>query len=452
VTHNAKSAWTNASVLRFAGDADPVAAVVDRARQVVLHALDEGWAGPPFDPLALAELLKLEVTPREDVRDARTLAAPNGRLRVEYNPNRSRGRVRYSIAHEIAHTLFEDCADRVRHRGHHGETESDGWQLEALCNIAASELLMPMGSLPKAETLELDALLQWRAKYDVSAEALFLRMVQVTSAAYAAFCASPTARAGTYRVDYVIGSPAWSGPATRGANVPAGSVVHDCTAIGFTAKADETWGSERLHVECVGLPPYPGAQLPRVLCLARPTKRGSSVSPTLTFLRGDATRPRGPGEKIVVQVVNDATPNWGGKGFSMAVLRRWPQLQDEFRSWANSTPRSLSLGRMHVTQAEPDTQVASLVAQRGYGPSASPRIRYGALKSALEQLAKIAVETRAAVHMPRIGCGQAGGSWDVVEELLTMTLGAARIPICVYDPPGTEPPVPPQQSLKWTPN
>jgi O-acetyl-ADP-ribose deacetylase (regulator of RNase III) len=107
---------------------------------------------------------------------------------------------------------------------------------------------------------------------------------------------------------------------------------------------------------------------------------------------------------------------------------------------------------MHLAQAEPATQVASLVAQRGYGPSASPRIRYGALKEALEQLAKAAVEARATVHMPRIGCGQAGGSWDVVEELLTMTLGAARVPVSVYDRPGVEPPVPPQQSLRWTPN
>jgi O-acetyl-ADP-ribose deacetylase (regulator of RNase III) len=452
VTHSARSTWTNRSVLRFAGSADPVTAIVDRARQVVLGALDDGWAGPPFDPLALAELLKLEVTPREDVRDARTLATPNGRLRIEYNPNRSRGRVRYSLAHEIAHTLFEDCAERVRHRGNHGEAESDGWQLEALCNIAASELLMPMGSLSKTSCLELDPLLKLRAKYDVSAEALFLRMVQVTGAPYAVLCASPTPRTGTYRVDYVIGSPAWRGPATRGVNVPQGSVVHECTAIGFTAKGDEMWGAERLHLECVGLPPYPGAQLPRVLGLARPTKRASSPSPTLTFLQGDATRPRGTGEKIVVQVVNDSTPNWGGRGFSMAVLRRWPQVQAEFRAWATSEPRSLSLGQLHVTQAEPATRVASLVAQRGYGPSTSPRIRYGALKETLEQLAKVAVDARAVVHMPRIGCGQAGGSWEVVEELLTMTLTAARVPVCVYDPPGVEPPTPPQQSLRWTPN
>ena len=426
-----------------------MAAIRERARQVVLRALDDGWTGPPFDPLELAERLKLEVIPRDDVRDARTLAAPNGALRIEYNPNRSRGRVRYSIAHEIAHTFFADCAERVRHRGPHGEEEPDGWQLEALCNIAASELLMPMGSLPKTEVLEIDALLQWQAKFEVSTEAVFLRMVQMSSSAHAALCASPTGRAGAYRVDYVMGSPSWRGPVIRGANVPPNSVIHECTAIGFTAKADEVWGAERLRMECVGLPPYPGAQLLRVLCLVRPTKRSNPSRPALTFLRGDATRPRGTGAQIVVQVVNDATPNWGGRGFSMALLRRWPQVQEDFRAWARATPRALALGRVHVAQADQAIQVASLIAQHGYGPSASPRVRYRALKAALEELAKVAVEAQATVHMPRIGCGQAGGSWDVVEELLTITLGAAGVPVCVYDPPGSEPLVPPQQSLRW---
>ena len=71
--------------------------------------------------------------------------------RIEYNPNRPRERRRYSVAHEIAHTLFPDCAKRVRHRGsHHGKRPgSDDWQLEALCNIAAAEILMPVvGTLP----------------------------------------------------------------------------------------------------------------------------------------------------------------------------------------------------------------------------------------------------------------------------------------------------------------
>lgn len=101
--------WTNPSVRRFAGNRDPVQAIVDRARDLTLRAMDEGWPGPPFDPSELAKWLNLDVIPCADIRDARIVPKPDLGLSIEFNPNRSRGRVRYSIAHEIAHSLFPDA-------------------------------------------------------------------------------------------------------------------------------------------------------------------------------------------------------------------------------------------------------------------------------------------------------------------------------------------------------
>jgi hypothetical protein len=129
--------WTCASVLAFAGDVDPVEAITKAARDVVVRAMDQGWTGPPFDPLSLADFLKLDIVPRDDVPDARTVPVDRSRLRIEFNPNRPRARIRYSVAHEIAHTLFPDCSKTIRHRGIHRDTTTDEWQLEALCNIAA---------------------------------------------------------------------------------------------------------------------------------------------------------------------------------------------------------------------------------------------------------------------------------------------------------------------------
>ena len=142
--------WTNASVrelLKIVGESDPVRAITQRAREVALDAMDKGWTGPPFDPLQLADHLGIAISPRHDVRDARTLPGPAGGVRVEFNPNRPSARVRYSIAHEIAHTLFPDCSDRIRQRSLHDELQGDEWQLEAICNVGAAELLMPLGSL-----------------------------------------------------------------------------------------------------------------------------------------------------------------------------------------------------------------------------------------------------------------------------------------------------------------
>jgi hypothetical protein len=74
-----KSVWTNPSVVEFAKGQDPIDAIIDRAQNIVYNAIQAGWAGPPFDPYQLAELLKVKVIPYEDVADARTRHVGNGK-------------------------------------------------------------------------------------------------------------------------------------------------------------------------------------------------------------------------------------------------------------------------------------------------------------------------------------------------------------------------------------
>jgi Zn-dependent peptidase ImmA (M78 family) len=77
--------------------------------------------------------------------------------------------VRFSIAHEIAHTLFSDVAEQTRHRGG-AATTTDEWQLEMLCNLAAAEFVMPIGSLPPTDQLpKIEELMCERRNFDVSA-------------------------------------------------------------------------------------------------------------------------------------------------------------------------------------------------------------------------------------------------------------------------------------------
>ncbi|THA79646.1 hypothetical protein E6R60_03350 [Streptomyces sp. A0642] len=39
----------------------------------------------------------------------------------------------------------------------------------------------------------------------------------------------------------------------------------------------------------------------------------------------------------------------------------------------------------------------------------------------------------ASVHMPRIGCGLAGGTWSRIEPLIEKRLTGRGIPVTVYD-------------------
>jgi len=450
----ARQPWTNPSVrklLESAKTQDPIAAITERARKVVLDAIDSGWSGPPFDPLRLADHLGLRVLPTDDVRDARTIpeAEAGAGVRIEFNPNRSRGRVRYSIAHEIAHTFFPDCAEQIRNRSRHAELTADEWQLEAICNIGAAELLMPFGSLPEARTLALnmESILALREQFDVSMEALLIRIVRAAEQPLAMFCASQIERgrlSGRYRIDYSIVSSAWN-PAPRwAALLPESTALAECTAIGFSTAARETWdlGGPSLQIEAVGIPSYPGSRFPRVVGLANPqVDADTSASPTLTFVRGNALDPRGSGPRFLLHVVNDKTPNWGGGGFAQSIKRRWPRAQTEFRRWVVEN-HSLRLGNVHVVAVDEGLAVASLVAQKGYGPSVAPRVRYAALRQALDTVATLAKKTGASLHMPRIGAGQGGGSWVIIEDLIQSACAAFGLRATIYDLPDA--PLPPR--------
>jgi O-acetyl-ADP-ribose deacetylase (regulator of RNase III) len=432
--------WSNASVLRLSGGRDPVQAIVQAARDVVLEAIDSGWSGPPYDPIKLAEMRGISISPRADIPDARIVPAGQGRLLIEYNPTRPVGRLRYSIAHELAHTLFPDCAERIRNRGK-SVVAGDEWQLEALCNLAAAELLMPIGSIQREQNSELvlDNILKIRKQFEVSTEAVLIRMVHLSEESCAVFVASRIADSpanNRYAYDYLIPSRTWRYELSRGSILPRPSPLAECTAVGYTAKGKMSipGTSEKLRIECIGIPPYPGAVYPRVAGFIAGGKRVISGA-RIEFLSGDVLAPRGEGEKLIVHVVSDATPNWGGRGVAVALKKKWPHVQDSFKRWFNQGRRRL--GEVHYCEVENGLELATMICQRGYGPSEMPRIRYAALEQALGSVARRAGVTIASIHMPRIGCGQAGGSWVLIEELVNSILIGANLSVTVYDLPNS---------------
>ena len=218
-----------------AGAKDPVVNIERRARDIALEAIEDGWPGPPYDPFELAESLGIELVARQDLDDARLISF-EGRPRIEFNPARSAARARFSIAHEIGHFLFPDYGDRPRYRDV-AERRGDDWQLEILCNIAAAELIMPIGSFPIAETedLSLPHLLDERARFGVSTEALLRRAIKLTDRPACLFAAARSRDdSEAFRLDYLVPSRSWAPTLDAGRRVPASSVLSRCTAVGFS--------------------------------------------------------------------------------------------------------------------------------------------------------------------------------------------------------------------------
>jgi len=434
--------WTNPSVLKFAGNTDPFYLITEKAKEAVLKALQDGWQGPPFDPFKLASLLRLTISPREDVHDARIVTTGSKNIQIEYNPNRSQARMKFSIAHEIAHTFFPDCCEKTRNRSKNIEDRDDDWQLELLCNVAAAELLMPTGAGIDSKTpIDIDNIMRLRKLYDVSTEAIMIRIAKLTKEPCTIFAAariSDSERMMSYRIDYCIPSR------TSSINIPRGlaiknNIVSECTAVGYTAKGKEKVFKNipELYLECVGIPAYPGKIYPRVIGVLRQENTQIGETSNLVSLYGNALEPRGSGPKIIAQIVNNKTPNWGA-GFARALRVKFPSVQNEFREWCSNNRDNFFIGNIHVSTISEDLFVANMIAQHGYGESSKPRIRYAALKNCLIQLRAIAIEKGASIHMPRIGTGYAGGNWFYISELIDEILVKNGISVTIYNLPNNE--------------
>lgn len=153
----------------------------------------------------------------------------------------------------------------------------------------------------------------------------------------------------------------------------------------------------------------------------------------LAFVRGDATAPQGDGTKLIAHVCNDVGA-WG-KGFVLALSRRWAQPAHAFKQWYRErAANDFGLGAAQFVQVAPELWVANMVAQHGLQAIRGvPPIRYEALERCLEQVADKAKEWNASVHMPRIGCGLAGGEWAKIEPVILRNLCERDISVTVYD-------------------
>lgn len=442
--------WTNHSVLNLADNQDPVEVITKKAQSLILDFF-ESKGSTPIDPVALAGYLNITVIPRENIRDARTIPAHGSRFIIEYNPNQSQGRIRYSICHEIIHTLFPDCAQRIRNRATHEEMIADEWQLEMLCNIGAAELLMPIGTFSelKDQLLSVEDIKNLQKEHKVSTEALLIRIAKLTTQQCGVFSASRKESSPNYRIDYAIPSQTWPIYIPSGLALPQNSVVANCTAIWYTDSGQEQWSTlGDLLVECIGISPYPNQIHTRVMGFVRPARPSEVIVNKIHYVRGDATNPRGDGNKIIAQVVNDKTPRWGA-GFALAIWRKWPSVQKQFEQWANERKSNLSLGNIHSAEIDQVTVLISMISQRGYGESSKPRIRYSTLKICLEKVAQIAKQWQASIHLPRIGSGQAGGDWRIIEELIEDSLCKQGLKVYVYTLPNDAIKKDPQERFKF---
>lgn len=162
----------------------------------------------------------------------------------------------------------------------------------------------------------------------------------------------------------------------------------------------------------------------------------------ITYIKGDATEPQASGPKIVAHICNDLG-RWG-KGFVLAVSKRWPEAKECYLAWhrtgedpcSASALNTFALGRVQfvVTTSPKNITVANMIGQRGiYTGSNGPPIRYDAVEQCLGKVGEMALRLEASIHMPRIGCGLAGGTWEKIGPIVESALKGFEVTVYDYE-------------------
>lgn len=151
----------------------------------------------------------------------------------------------------------------------------------------------------------------------------------------------------------------------------------------------------------------------------------------LTYIKGDATQPKGEGKKIIIHCCNDIGA-WGA-GFVLALSRRWRAPEVAYRQWVTEYIDSFELGNVQIVQVEEDVFVGNMIGQEGVGfKNNVPPIRYPAIRKCLEKVFYECKENDLTVHAPKFGADLAGGDWEIIESIIKEELVDKGIDVTVY--------------------
>lgn len=299
----ARTKVTHPSVLELlrssgiAGSPEDVIRLLARRRVAEFEEL--GWTGPPYDMELLASLCDYRPRIVDWLRDDQDACITTGEMLI--NANKPAVRQRFSIGHEIGHTLFPDFVRTVELDGPRWRRQLDAQsQVEQLCQIAASEFLMPHKAFQaemEVRRVSLCSILELAELFNASPEATARRFVDISTArlvaAFAAMKWKPTELASLQqpaldlvgfdappmkmRMSYAAGSPA-CGPLflPPDKSLPDNSVAYEVwrqtsgAGAGAVLQAEEDWSSVGrvgvCRVEAVALP-LNGDVPQSVLCL-----------------------------------------------------------------------------------------------------------------------------------------------------------------------------------------
>lgn len=157
----------------------------------------------------------------------------------------------------------------------------------------------------------------------------------------------------------------------------------------------------------------------------------------ITYINGDATQPPiTQGQYSVICHCCNTLGAWG-RGFVVPLGKQYPKAKMDYKKFIASTPADKRLGKASCVKVDKNIIVANIMGQERIYPTNDGQIplNYDALKQGFENVIERMDKTTVpyTIHMPRIGCGLAGGDWNIVENIIKEVFGEKDIEVFVYD-------------------
>jgi len=436
--------WKNKSVqLLLASDSsieNPIELIKIKAQKLVTYGLSKGWEGPPFNPIRLAKILGYRILPNAQVLDARIIPVTKNKFEIEYNPHQNKKRINFSIAHEIAHTLFEDCSDEIRHRE---KKDDDNWELELLCNTAAAEILLPanlfMDDVNSSE-FSFNKIKKLSSKYQVSIETLLYKYIEFADQELLLILSEfSDGNQGKLVPRYITKSRTFKAKYNK-VNWLRNDSVYQCVNPGqiINDKAEIKFlGGKEFNLITYGLSNYHLNTNQKVTTVISPQVKtqNTNISKYVEIF-GDATQPiiDVSKNKIILQLVN--TSGAVGGGFGKAMAEKWPDSKKNVLYWKKQK-NNFKLGgfKLFSLDDENNIYVFQFVAQKGI-KSTSDSLSYEHLFESLNSLLALLTKeftTSSSIHLPKfMGSGSAKGNWEIVKSLLNSVFVLNDISVFAY--------------------
>lgn len=107
-----------------------------------------------------------------------------------------------------------------------------------------------------------------------------------------------------------------------------------------------------------------------------------------------------------------------GSGVALAIKRKYPEVYYDYKE-EFSLRKGLCLGQVIFTWVNDSDMlcIASAITQEFYG-SGKRHFNYAAFINSLQSVLSFCRAYEKDLHFPLIGCGLAGGDWNIVKELI----------------------------------